>query len=170
MNTLKLETVTFRELEEHEVLVKVQRGSTKLVCVNHEPTLLCRCKHVVFATGIYSIGTRDCRGEEGGKRGARGGRGERLILILRTGAYPFLQLPMTPGHEVAGTIVRVGPSVTKWSTGDRVINRHHSNCMYFLFLCTTLPSPSSSPSLSLSLSLIPVRPPFLCFVISLIVV
>lgn len=29
-------------------------------------------------------------------------------------------LPHVPGHELAGTILRVGPDVTRWSVGDRV--------------------------------------------------
>ncbi|MCW2819539.1 MAG: alcohol dehydrogenase [Marmoricola sp.] len=29
-------------------------------------------------------------------------------------------LPMTPGHELAGTVAAVGPGVTRWAVGDRV--------------------------------------------------
>src|SRR4051794_13698203 len=29
-------------------------------------------------------------------------------------------LPHVPGHELAGTVVEVGPSVTRWAVGDRV--------------------------------------------------
>jgi alcohol dehydrogenase len=31
-----------------------------------------------------------------------------------------IELPHVPGHELAGTVVEVGPSVTRWEVGDRV--------------------------------------------------
>eukprot|EP00026_Physarum_polycephalum_P012285 Phypoly_transcript_12579.p1 GENE.Phypoly_transcript_12579~~Phypoly_transcript_12579.p1 ORF type:complete len:366 (+),score=35.95 Phypoly_transcript_12579:162-1100(+) len=49
-------------------------------------------------------------------------------ILDRQGAYPFLRLPMTPGHEAAETVVQLGPNVTKWNVGDRIINKHHTNC------------------------------------------
>ena len=36
------------------------------------------------------------------------------------GHDPDITLPHVPGHELAGTIATVGPSVTRWKVGDRV--------------------------------------------------
>lgn len=38
-----------------------------------------------------------------------------------TGADPDVVLPMIPGHEFCGEVVAVGPGVTRWREGDRVI-------------------------------------------------
>ena len=36
------------------------------------------------------------------------------------GHDPDIELPHVPGHELAGRVVEVGPSVTRWAIGDRV--------------------------------------------------
>jgi len=36
------------------------------------------------------------------------------------GGFPGLRWPLTPGHEIAGTIAELGPGVTGWAVGDRV--------------------------------------------------
>src|SRR6202790_5463642 len=36
--------------------------------------------------------------------------------------------PQILGHELAGTVVAVGPGVTKWKLGDRVMSFHHTPC------------------------------------------
>jgi D-arabinose 1-dehydrogenase-like Zn-dependent alcohol dehydrogenase len=52
--------------------------------------------------------------------------------LVRSGAYPGLQLPRIPGHEVAGTVDKVGAGVTEWKQGDRVgIGWHGGHC----FVC-----------------------------------
>ncbi|MEU2616308.1 alcohol dehydrogenase catalytic domain-containing protein [Micromonospora sp. NPDC007271] len=38
------------------------------------------------------------------------------ILDAPRGTFP---VPMTLGHEIAGTVDQVGPGVAGWSTGDR---------------------------------------------------
>ncbi|NRA99275.1 MAG: alcohol dehydrogenase catalytic domain-containing protein [Rhodobacteraceae bacterium] len=38
-----------------------------------------------------------------------------------TGSDPDVLLPHVPGHEYCGTVVEVGPNVTQWAVGDRVI-------------------------------------------------
>lgn len=38
-----------------------------------------------------------------------------------TGADPDVALPHVPGHEFCGEVVAVGPGVTRWRAGDRVI-------------------------------------------------
>ncbi len=38
-----------------------------------------------------------------------------------SGADPDVELPITPGHEYCGEVVAVGPRVTRWREGDRVI-------------------------------------------------
>ncbi|NNG03055.1 MAG: quinone oxidoreductase, partial [Inquilinus sp.] len=43
-----------------------------------------------------------------------------IDVYVRTGAYPLLQLPGTPGMEACGTVVAVGPAVTDLAPGDRV--------------------------------------------------
>ena len=49
--------------------------------------------------------------------------------FVKEGHWPGLQFPRVPGHEVAGVIDAVGPSVTGWSAGDRVgIGWHGDHC------------------------------------------
>lgn len=38
-----------------------------------------------------------------------------------TGSDPDISLPHIPGHEFCGEVVAVGPDVTRWHAGDRVI-------------------------------------------------
>lgn len=40
--------------------------------------------------------------------------------LVKDGAWPGLQLPRVPGHEVVGVVDAVGPGVTEWRAGDRV--------------------------------------------------
>jgi D-arabinose 1-dehydrogenase-like Zn-dependent alcohol dehydrogenase len=40
--------------------------------------------------------------------------------FVKEGTYPGIQYPRVPGHEVAGVIDAVGPSVTGWAPGQRV--------------------------------------------------
>src|ERR1700680_2732801 len=45
----------------------------------------------------------------------------------------YVNPPQILGHELAGTVVAVGPGVTKWKPGDRVMSFHHvpcGNCFY----------------------------------------
>lgn len=41
-------------------------------------------------------------------------------LFVKDGAWPGLQYPRVPGHEVAGRVDAVGDRVTNWKQGDRV--------------------------------------------------
>ena len=53
--------------------------------------------------------------------------------MVKAGAFPGLQLPRVPGHEIAGRVHAVGPGVTGWKTGERVgIGWHGGHC----FRCT----------------------------------
>lgn len=36
------------------------------------------------------------------------------------GGFPGITWPLTPGHEIAGTVVELGSGVTDWTVGDRV--------------------------------------------------
>lgn len=49
-------------------------------------------------------------------------------LLDRTGRFPFINLPVTPGHEAAGHVIAVGPDVTDWRVGDRVGSMHRESC------------------------------------------
>lgn len=49
-------------------------------------------------------------------------------LIDRAGRIPFLQLPVTPGHEGVGRVAAVGSAVRCWSVGARVATMHRDAC------------------------------------------
>lgn len=42
--------------------------------------------------------------------------------------HAYVAPPQILGHEVAGTVVAIGPGVTKWRVGDRVMSFHHVPC------------------------------------------
>jgi propanol-preferring alcohol dehydrogenase len=44
----------------------------------------------------------------------------RTDLHLLDGELPHIHYPITPGHEVVGRVIDVGPSVTRFRMGDRV--------------------------------------------------
>lgn len=44
----------------------------------------------------------------------------RTDLHLLDGELPNAYYPVTPGHEIVGRVVEVGPAVGKWRPGDRV--------------------------------------------------
>jgi L-iditol 2-dehydrogenase len=65
------------------------------------------------------------------------GEGEVLIRVAVCGIcgtdikkihHGFVQPPQIFGHEVAGTVVEVGPGVREWKPGDRVVSFHHVPC------------------------------------------
>jgi D-arabinose 1-dehydrogenase-like Zn-dependent alcohol dehydrogenase len=49
-------------------------------------------------------------------------------LLDRAGRFPFITLPVTPGHEVCGRVTAIGPEVTDWHVGDRVGTMHRDAC------------------------------------------
>ena len=49
--------------------------------------------------------------------------------LVKFGAFPGLQLPRIPGHEIAGKVDAVGEGVTAWQVGDRVgVGWHGGHC------------------------------------------
>ena len=40
--------------------------------------------------------------------------------LTKDGAWPGIEFPRVPGHEVAGVVDEVGPGVSEWTTGQRV--------------------------------------------------
>jgi len=70
------------------------------------------------------------------------GEGEVLFRVAACGIcgtdikkihHGFVKPPQILGHELAGTVVQVGPGVTKFKPGDRVVSFHHvpcGNCFY----------------------------------------
>jgi L-iditol 2-dehydrogenase len=65
------------------------------------------------------------------------GDGEVLIKVAACGIcgtdikkifQRYVEPPQILGHELAGTVVAVGRSVTRWTLGDRVMSFHHTPC------------------------------------------
>lgn len=65
--------------------------------------------------------------------------GEREVLIkvaacgicgtdIKKIYHRYVEPPQILGHELAGTVVALGPGVTKWKLGDRVMSFHHIPC------------------------------------------
>jgi L-iditol 2-dehydrogenase len=63
--------------------------------------------------------------------------GEVLIKVAACGVcgtdikkifHGYVAPPQILGHELAGTVVAIGPRVTKWKPGDRVMSFHHIPC------------------------------------------
>src|SRR3989304_9264406 len=42
-------------------------------------------------------------------------------VMMRVGMYPTEGLPITPGFEMAGRVVKAGNAVTDFKSGDRVV-------------------------------------------------
>ena len=68
------------------------------------------------------------------------GEGDVLIRMRSCGVcgtdvrkvqFSLVRPPVILGHEVAGDVVEVGPNVTKFKVGDRVVVAHHTPC----FVC-----------------------------------
>ena len=49
-------------------------------------------------------------------------------LLDREGRFPFMRLPVTPGHEATGRVVELGPGVTGLSVGARAATMHRDAC------------------------------------------
>jgi D-arabinose 1-dehydrogenase-like Zn-dependent alcohol dehydrogenase len=50
-------------------------------------------------------------------------------VLVKEGAWPGIQYPRVPGHEIAGHIDAVGPDVTLWKVGQRVgVGWHGGHC------------------------------------------
>ncbi len=65
------------------------------------------------------------------------GKGEVLFRVAACGIcgtdikkihHGFIRPPQILGHELAGTVVKIGPGVTKFKPGDRVVSFHHIPC------------------------------------------
>jgi acryloyl-coenzyme A reductase len=49
-------------------------------------------------------------------------------LLDREGRFPFIQVPVTPGHEAVGRVIQLGAGVTDFAVGDRVATMHRDAC------------------------------------------
>jgi D-arabinose 1-dehydrogenase-like Zn-dependent alcohol dehydrogenase len=49
-------------------------------------------------------------------------------LIDRAGRFPFMRVPVTPGHEACGRVVEVGAQVKGLAVGDAVATMHRDAC------------------------------------------
>ena len=88
------------------------------------------------------------------------GPGELLLRIEASGIcgsdvmewYRVKKAPLVLGHEVAGEVAEVGPGVSKYKVGDRVVASHHvpcNTCRYCLSghptVCDTLRATQFDP-------------------------
>ncbi|MFL5278451.1 MAG: alcohol dehydrogenase, partial [Myxococcales bacterium] len=49
--------------------------------------------------------------------------------MVKAAAFPGMQLPRVPGHEIAGRVNAIGPGVIGWKTGERVgVGWHGGHC------------------------------------------
>ncbi|HZQ95227.1 MAG TPA: alcohol dehydrogenase [Candidatus Sulfotelmatobacter sp.] len=49
--------------------------------------------------------------------------------LVKEGHWPGIQYPRVPGHEIAGSVDKVGPDVTLWKSGQRVgVGWHGGHC------------------------------------------
>ena len=44
-------------------------------------------------------------------------------LVDRDGRFPFIRVPITPGHEVVGRVLAVGSQVSDWQVGHTAVDR-----------------------------------------------
>jgi D-arabinose 1-dehydrogenase-like Zn-dependent alcohol dehydrogenase len=52
-------------------------------------------------------------------------------MLTKEGAFPGIQYPRVPGHEIAGTIEALGDGVKGWAVGERAaIGWHGGHCGY----------------------------------------
>jgi D-arabinose 1-dehydrogenase-like Zn-dependent alcohol dehydrogenase len=52
-------------------------------------------------------------------------------FVVKEGAWPFIQYPRVPGHEVAGIIDAIGSGVSGWTPGQRVgVGWYGGHCGY----------------------------------------
>lgn len=50
-------------------------------------------------------------------------------MFTKDAVFPGIQYPISPGHEVAGVIDKVGAGVLEWKAGDRVgVGWHGGHC------------------------------------------
>ena len=49
-------------------------------------------------------------------------------LLTQQGFFPRAKFPITPGHEITGTVVEVGKDVTEFSIGQRVSSLIYEPC------------------------------------------
>ena len=49
-------------------------------------------------------------------------------LLTQQGFFPRVKIPITPGHEITGTVVAVGKNVTEFSVGQRVSSLIYEPC------------------------------------------
>jgi D-arabinose 1-dehydrogenase-like Zn-dependent alcohol dehydrogenase len=49
-------------------------------------------------------------------------------LVDRKGGFPYMRLPIVPGHEMAGVVERLGAGVSDLVPGQRVVNLHRAAC------------------------------------------
>ena len=62
------------------------------------------------------------------------------------GRHPFIELPVVPGHEFAGTVVELGSEVCDFTVGQRVTVEPSSRMTWALSAITSKELPASTCS------------------------
>src|SRR4028118_1203865 len=66
-------------------------------------------------------------------------------LHIATGEYPFAQSGVTLGHEFTGTVVEIGPEISKFNIGERIVVDPNIPCRVCTYCHSSRPHLCENP-------------------------